>query len=402
MKEQKEKRKNNIIIIFALLLIAAAFLVGMILFNRPANRLSRQLDLGEKYLEEQNYAQAVVEFDKAIAIDPMNERAYIGKAKAYVGMGDYEQVAATYGTALQAVPGAGGVWSAAEQFYLDYAQIYIDDGDFEQAVVILEEGYDLLGSEKIYLKIEEITQSAQQQAEEEQRASGIIAFPFRLQDITVRGYDLMDDHFAEMRGLYPTGEGYERTDGTEPIFQEPAADGSSSYFINTRTYDDSRYACELYVDSSAWDYKVGYYEGRRMESSLTLNGYYEPLPDYEGLNVPVRPGNSYEDWCSVMQIAQIQEKGLLLEQENNMFSVPEDGEYPSRSFGAGENSESWVFRTDEYRGVYQETKMDDYGTRCDLTFEPPMTYTGERRASHSIDVQCDENGVIRTVTYRCY
>lgn len=160
------KRKSIIIVILALLVTVIAVGIGFTIYNTPSNRLSRQLDLGEKYLEEQNYEQAIVEFDKAIVIDPMNERAYIGKAEAYVGMGDYEQAAATYVTAVQTIPEGIEIWSAAEQFYLDYAQIYIDNGDLVRAVEILEEGDALLDSDILKGKLDEVRTRLEEQKQE--------------------------------------------------------------------------------------------------------------------------------------------------------------------------------------------------------------------------------------------
>lgn len=52
----------------------------------PASRLQRQLVLGRRYLEVQSYAQAILEVDKAIAIDPMNVEAYLCKTEAYIGL----------------------------------------------------------------------------------------------------------------------------------------------------------------------------------------------------------------------------------------------------------------------------------------------------------------------------
>ena len=77
-------------IIGAVLLILIALIVGIGIYNTPSNRLSWQLDLGNRYLKEQNYEQAIVEFDKAIAIDPVSVDAYLGKAEAYIGMGDQQ------------------------------------------------------------------------------------------------------------------------------------------------------------------------------------------------------------------------------------------------------------------------------------------------------------------------
>jgi len=49
------------------------------------------LKLGQRYLEELSYEQAVIAFEKAIAIDSKNVEAYIGLSKAYEGMGTYEK-----------------------------------------------------------------------------------------------------------------------------------------------------------------------------------------------------------------------------------------------------------------------------------------------------------------------
>jgi tetratricopeptide (TPR) repeat protein len=45
------------------------------------------LDLGEKYLLELDYEQAIVQFTKLIEIEPKNARAYTGLAEAYTALG---------------------------------------------------------------------------------------------------------------------------------------------------------------------------------------------------------------------------------------------------------------------------------------------------------------------------
>ncbi len=89
--DKKPFQKRGIIAGIAAAVILFAVLIGIGIYNTPANRTSRHLNLGERYLEEQNYEQAVVEFDKVIAIDPMSVEAYLGKAQAYEGMGDLDK-----------------------------------------------------------------------------------------------------------------------------------------------------------------------------------------------------------------------------------------------------------------------------------------------------------------------
>lgn len=91
---KKSKGKKYGIVVASAVVLLFVF-IGISIYNTPANRLQRQLDLGQRYLKEQDYEQAVIEFDKAIAIDPMNADAYLGKADAYMGLGDEQAAYAT-------------------------------------------------------------------------------------------------------------------------------------------------------------------------------------------------------------------------------------------------------------------------------------------------------------------
>jgi len=46
------------------------------------------LDLGERFLLEGNYEQAMIHFARLIEIEPMNPRGHVGLARAYFGMGN--------------------------------------------------------------------------------------------------------------------------------------------------------------------------------------------------------------------------------------------------------------------------------------------------------------------------
>ena len=55
--------------------------------NSPAHQLS----LGEKYLSEMKYEEAILAFNKVIEVDPANVEAYLGMAEAHIGLGDVEE-----------------------------------------------------------------------------------------------------------------------------------------------------------------------------------------------------------------------------------------------------------------------------------------------------------------------
>ncbi len=81
-------------------------------------RIRKHLELGQKYLSEQDYEEAVVVFNEVIEIEPMNMDAYWGLAEAYEGL-----------------------------------------GDMETAVAILETGYELTNDERIEKRIKELKKS---------------------------------------------------------------------------------------------------------------------------------------------------------------------------------------------------------------------------------------------------
>lgn len=99
----------------AIAVIVIALLIGVGISYSPSGRLRKQLDLGQKYLEEMKYEEAVVAFNNAIEIDPMSVDAYLG-----------------------------------------LVEVYIRTGDFETALSYAQKGYDLTGDERLKEKIDMI------------------------------------------------------------------------------------------------------------------------------------------------------------------------------------------------------------------------------------------------------
>ena len=66
-----------------------------------AQKAAQQLELGRKYLTEQNYAEAVVAFTEAIQLDPNNIDAYMGRAEAYKALQKYEEATSDYSTVIE-------------------------------------------------------------------------------------------------------------------------------------------------------------------------------------------------------------------------------------------------------------------------------------------------------------
>jgi tetratricopeptide (TPR) repeat protein len=61
------------------------------------------LDLGEKYLLEMNYEEAILCFDRLIEIEPRNVRGYMGLAEIYVGLGNSDKAVEVLQSGMQQI-----------------------------------------------------------------------------------------------------------------------------------------------------------------------------------------------------------------------------------------------------------------------------------------------------------
>lgn len=73
----------------------AWFCAGVILIlagcKNKKSGMEENLNLGQKYLENQEYEEAVIAFTKCIEIDPKCIEAFLGRAEAYAGMEQWEE-----------------------------------------------------------------------------------------------------------------------------------------------------------------------------------------------------------------------------------------------------------------------------------------------------------------------
>lgn len=76
----------------------------LLLFTACSSKAAKaveKVELGQKYLTELNYTEAVASFTEAIGLDPENIPAYMGRAQAYVGLKQYDDAKADYTTAIE-------------------------------------------------------------------------------------------------------------------------------------------------------------------------------------------------------------------------------------------------------------------------------------------------------------
>ena len=92
-KGNNQNMKKRVLIIVVIAVIVVTTGIGIAACT-PQDKSLRTLsatelhDLGDKYLLEMNYEQALLQFVQAIEIEPKNASLYIKAAEAYIGLGD--------------------------------------------------------------------------------------------------------------------------------------------------------------------------------------------------------------------------------------------------------------------------------------------------------------------------
>lgn len=91
VKPRGFSNKRNIIIIVLAGLLMLGGAAAAVTITTVTHSASEIIKTAQRYLSEQNYEQAIIEFQRVLAIDPMNVDAYLGMAEAYIGLGDYDK-----------------------------------------------------------------------------------------------------------------------------------------------------------------------------------------------------------------------------------------------------------------------------------------------------------------------
>lgn len=134
-KKGKSKKIIIIVAVMAAVLVTGA-VVGFISYsNSPTVKYNKAVTLANQYLEDMSYADAVLAFREAIALDPYNIEAYEGLAESYIGLGKVEEAIATLEEAESIIAEAFPSKDAEmlTGFYKDAAIEYYNNGDYTRA-----------------------------------------------------------------------------------------------------------------------------------------------------------------------------------------------------------------------------------------------------------------------------
>jgi tetratricopeptide (TPR) repeat protein len=150
MEQKKGKDKKRKILILALIFLFVLGVGGTFTVRAVrGNKAQTFLDLGNKYLLDGDYEQAVLQFEDVLKIDKKNVDARINLAKAYVALKKPDKAVVVL---------KDGIKLTAKEYklYLALADTYISEGNTEEAIKALDEGYSKTKNEELKKKLDEI------------------------------------------------------------------------------------------------------------------------------------------------------------------------------------------------------------------------------------------------------
>ncbi len=148
---QQTKNKKKIIIgVIAVLVLIAAAAAFIVLRETPEEKLQKYLDLGSKYLEEQDYENAIAAYDSALEIDPNHAEAIEGEVNAYIGWSDVLVAAEDYDKALEILNEGYEKFKDDDRLLssIEKVEATIKVADIhDDLIALIKQAYDLCNSE---------------------------------------------------------------------------------------------------------------------------------------------------------------------------------------------------------------------------------------------------------------
>lgn len=128
----KWKKKFRLLVISLTAICVIVLSVGGYFKSRKIKKTSESIEMGNQYLSELNYEQAIASYRNALDIDPKNKEAGMGLAEAYESSRMYTYAEAAYKDLLKDEKNQPEV-------YCKLINMYIGQGKYEEAGMLLDE-----------------------------------------------------------------------------------------------------------------------------------------------------------------------------------------------------------------------------------------------------------------------
>ena len=152
------KSKKVIISTIIILFLLASIITGIVASSTGTRtRVKQKLELGEKYLSEMKYEEAILVFKEVIEIEPRNVQAYLGISEAYVALEQPEEAITWLETGISEIEAHGEVIEGCEELYIKESEIHQRMDNDDLAKDVLEAGYTFTLLEIFIKLLEELT-----------------------------------------------------------------------------------------------------------------------------------------------------------------------------------------------------------------------------------------------------
>lgn len=135
VEKSKSVARRFVVLFLAIMLLTAC--------SSKATNAAEKIELGQKYLTESNYTEAVAAFTEVIKLDPSSIEAYMGRAEAYKGLKQYDDAKADYTTAIERTD---EMPYTQAQAYTGRAEVYVlteessaAESDYTSAIGLLDQ-----------------------------------------------------------------------------------------------------------------------------------------------------------------------------------------------------------------------------------------------------------------------
>ena len=157
---KKKGKKIAILLLSVCVLIAVAIAAYLSVMSHPEKRYEKTLKTAQKYMEEENYDQAIAKYKQAISIDPKQVEPYRQLAKAYIATENSDAVEETYDTVtgiiVQEYKNTGAVLDGTKDVYKDKIDYYGKTGDTEKIKTAADEVVGMLDDAKDKNEVEQL------------------------------------------------------------------------------------------------------------------------------------------------------------------------------------------------------------------------------------------------------
>ena len=144
------KKRITIIVLVALLIISLGTYFTIEMAN--AKTVKEQLELGNRYYQEQRYEEAIIAYEKVLEIDDKNVEARIGLAKSYEALQKLVEAQKVLLAGVRLIPKEPAV-------YIELADLYLLENNILKAISTLDDGKSKTSDPKIQAKLGSIAEN---------------------------------------------------------------------------------------------------------------------------------------------------------------------------------------------------------------------------------------------------